>query len=166
MPLLQPPHDAYGDAPTIFLAGPIQGGPDWQSDAAAIIEAVDPGILIASPRRAIATRGDFDDAMYREQVSWEHRYLDRAAASGTILFWLAREAEHRCDRAYAQTTRLELGIALGWHRFEGSRVVVGVEEGFSNARYIRYTLASRYPGVPVLDDLEATCRAAVGSLVR
>lgn len=161
--LYTPPHDFHDTEPLIFLAGPIQGGPDWQTDAVAHMHGIDPSIAIASPRRLALTRGEFDADMYHEQVTWEHRHLEMAATNGVILFWLAKEAEHRCDRAYAQTTRLELGIALGWHQFRGSRVVVGVEGGFSNARYIRHTLANKYPGVPVLDSLQETCVTAVAA---
>lgn len=161
MTLFTPPDDHHGAEPLIFLAGPIQGGPDWQAEAVAHIQDLDAAMPIASPRRLTRSRGEFDAAMYHEQVTWEHRHLEIAATNGVILFWLAREAEHRCDRAYAQTTRLELGIALGWHQFRGSRVVVGIEEGFSNARYIRHTLKSKYPGIPLLGDLKETCAAAV-----
>lgn len=164
MTLFTPPTNIEGGKPVIFLAGPIQGARDWQTDAVAHIHDIDPDILIASPRRLAQTRGEFSDAMYYEQVDWEHDHLDRAAANGSILFWLSREAEHRCDRSYAQTTRFELGVALGWHRFMGAKVVVGIDEGFSNARYIRYTLGKKYPGLPILDDLRSTCDAAVSAL--
>jgi hypothetical protein len=164
MPLFTPPHDHDGREPLIFLAGPIQGAPDWQADAVRHIRGFGPDVSIASPRRLTASRGEFDAAMYHEQVTWEHRHLEMAATDGVILFWLAAEAEHRCDRAYAQTTRLELGIALGWHQFRDTRVVVGIEEGFSNARYIRHTLNEKYPAVPLLDDLRLTCAAAVSAL--
>ncbi len=163
MPLFTPPNDVSDDVSLIFLAGPIQGARDWQTDAVRHIRDLSPTTVIASPRRLSQSRGEFGEAMYREQVTWEHRHLEMAASHGTILFWLAREAEHRCDRSYAQTTRLELGIALGWHQFRGSRVVVGVEEGFSNARYIRHTLGIKYPDVPVLGDLQETCAAAVSA---
>lgn len=164
MPLFTPPHDFDGDGPLIFLAGPIQGAPDWQTEAIRHLEKFAPGVAIASPRRLTTTRGDFDDAMYHEQVTWEHRHLEMAAKDGVILFWLAAEAEHRCDRAYAQTTRLELGIALGWHNFKDAKVVVGIDEGFSNARYIRHTLENKYAAVPLCDDLMITCYEAVREL--
>src|SRR5215475_9004104 len=91
--------------PVIFLAGPIQGAGDWQAEASTIILARRPGVVIASPRRAYLP-GEFD---YGKQVDWETHHLRRAAKNGVILFWLAREVEPVPARAYAQTSRFELG---------------------------------------------------------
>lgn len=157
--LIAPTYRDIND-PVIFLAGPIQGAPDWQREAIALLEPT-PGIQVASPRRSKSRPKDFDDEMYRAQVDWEHHYLDRAADEGVILFWLAREQTHRCDRAYAQTTRFELGEMTARHCQSGVRMVVGVDDGFSNARYIRYTLSKKAPGIPVLDSLSAACAQAV-----
>ncbi len=49
--VFQPPEIAEVDGPLIFLAGPIQGAPDWQSEAISIIHDIDPAIAIASPRK-------------------------------------------------------------------------------------------------------------------
>jgi hypothetical protein len=38
--------------PVIFLAGPIQGTGDWQSEASKIIHTSRPEVMVASPRRA------------------------------------------------------------------------------------------------------------------
>lgn len=159
--VLIPP--AVGDVvgPLVFLAGPITGAPDWQSRAIALIRAADAELFIASPRRAVEREGDFTEDMYLEQVAWEHRHLARAAEDGVTLFWLAKESRHVCDRAYAQTTRFELGEAVTVHRFTGAKVVVGIEPGFTNERYIRKTLASKTPGIVLLGTIEETCAAAI-----
>lgn len=60
--------------PVIFLAGPIQGAPDWQSEATGIIRAKRKNIIIASPRKEYLP-GDFD---YGAQVDWETFHLRRA----------------------------------------------------------------------------------------
>ena len=59
-----------------------------------------------------------------------------AAASGAIVFWLAKEKEglHNCSRAYAQTSRFELGMFLH------ASPIVGIEPGFSGEEYLTYTL--------------------------
>jgi hypothetical protein len=62
-----------------------------------------------------------------------------------IMFWLAGETNHAYDRAYAQTTRFELGEAVTRHRLEKIRVVVGIEKGFTNEKYIRHTILKRHP---------------------
>src|SRR5262249_53460006 len=143
----------------IFLAGPIQGAPDWQAEAIALLHHA-PGLTIANPRR---DRYDGANA-YVEQVAWEHHHLQRAGDSGVALFWLAREAEHFCDRAYAQTTRFELGEAVTLHRWQGIKVVVGIDEGFSNARYLRYTLPRKAPNIPLRSTLREACEAALALL--
>ncbi len=156
--VLIPP--AYADitGPLIFIAGPIQGSADWQERAIAILAGAD-GVTIASPRRLGELRL-FSEKEYNEQVDWEHFHLDRAARNGVIMFWLSKENLHRCDRPYAQTTRFELGEAVTLHRLAGAKVCVGLEEGFSNARYLRRTLAKKAPGIPLCATLEETCRRA------
>src|SRR5690242_6270198 len=98
--VLRPPHYSDMAGPIVFLAGPIQGAPDWQFEAVELLHAGDHRLNIASPRRLEAWNTGND---YNEQVDWETHHLRQAAREGVILFWLAREAEHRCDRAYAQT---------------------------------------------------------------
>src|SRR5262249_16091029 len=141
---LTPP--AYRDihGPLIFLAGPIQGAPDWHDRAIALLAAV-PALHIASPRRPLSSEGELSAEDYNGQVDWEHYHMERAAECGVILFWLAREATHYCDRAYAQTSRFELGESVTLHRWKGAKVVVGIEDGFSNARYLRRTIAKKAP---------------------
>lgn len=158
--ILLPPEYHRVDGPLIFLAGPIQGAPDWQDRAIGLF-APHRGLSVASPRRPATTASEFTEADYNAQVDWEHHYLDRAGREGAILFWLAAEAEHDCARAYAQTTRFELGEAVTLHCLRGVQVVVGIEAGFTNARYLRRTLAKKAPFIPVRDTLEAACAAAL-----
>jgi len=55
----------------IFLAGPIQGAPDWQSTAADIIHDLDGSAVVASPRKDYEP-GTF---VYERQVDWETHFL-------------------------------------------------------------------------------------------
>ena len=146
--------------PLIFLAGPIQGAPAWHGDAIAILRAGS-GVHIASPARPDSTGGAYPEDVYKEQVAWEHYHLERAANDGILLFWLAREFRHQCDRAYAQTTRFELGEAVTLHRWRDTRVVVGIEQGFSNARYLRTTISRKAPSIPLCSTLQQTCETAL-----
>jgi hypothetical protein len=165
MPVLRPPIDCEPDyqGPIIFLAGPIQGSDPWQEEAIRLIAPRLPEALIASPRR-LDFDGKLSAAEYAEQVEWESRYLRQAAVTGCVLFWLAAEAEHDCERAYAQTTRFELAEWVVRHEHEAARVAVGVEEGFPGARYIRYRLES-IPGITVRDSLPETCFDTVAHAV-
>jgi hypothetical protein len=146
--------------PLVFLAGPIQGAPDWQTQAMALLRDLAPELHIASPRREYAP-GEYSA---ERQVDWETHYLRRAASNGVILFWLAREVEHSCDRAYAQTTRFELAEWKVRHERDQASVVVGIEPGFSGARYIRRRLFQDCPGVPIRESLAETCQALLSVL--
>jgi len=145
------------NTPVLFLAGPIQGAGDWQSEARKIIHASRPDLLIASPRRAYLP-GEFD---YGKQVDWETYHLRRAAENGAILFWLAREAEHVPSRAYAQTSRFELAEWKVRHEQHNIKIVLGIEEGFSGATYICRRFSQDCPEVPLLATLAESCVRAI-----
>jgi len=159
--IIIPPQYIAIEGPVIFLAGPIQGATDWQNEAARFIKSEAQEVHIASPRRPEFNKGDFVGDKHKEQVDWEHFYLQRAGENGVILFWLAKEQEHSCDRAYAQTTRFELGEAVAKHHFANIKVIVGIEDGFTNANYLRITLSKKYPGIPICNNLQETCKTAI-----
>lgn len=77
------------------------------------------------------------------------------------MFWLAKEARHARARAYAQTSRFELGEWKEKSKLSGTMLVLGIEDGFTGARYIRRRLAQDCPTIPILDGLEATCHSAI-----
>jgi hypothetical protein len=143
------------------LAGPIQGAPDWQAEALGTLQAQAPDLAVASPRRAYPP-GAFE---YAAQVDWETYYLRQAAQRGVILFWLAREVVSVPGQCYGQTSRFELAEWKVRHERDGVKLVVGIEQGFGGARYIRYRLGRDCPAVPLLASLEEACRATV-ELVR
>lgn len=163
------------EGPLIFLAGPIQGAPLWQTEAISMIRTYSTTVHIASPRRrklerlikptaSFAARftESFVGEMYIEQVDWETRYLNRAAENGCILFWLAKEENHICTRAYAQTSRFELAEWKERCRWNPNiKMVVGIEHGFSGEHYMRHRLRQDFPEMPIFDDLWKTCQAAI-----
>lgn len=155
--LLTPPEIVKTDGTVVFLAGPIQGAPDWQSEAARYIHDIDPSITVASPRKDYP-EGTF---VYEKQVDWETYFLRTAGRTGVIAFWLAAQVEDTPGRSYAQTTRFELAEWKMRHEYEGVKLTIGIEEGFGNARYIRRRFAQDAPGVPITDSLEDMCRSAV-----
>jgi hypothetical protein len=154
--VLLPPTIAAVEVPLIFLAGPIQGAPDWQAEAILWFNAEAPDLTVASPRREYPPE-EFD---YAAQVDWETHHLRLAAERGVILFWLAREAVSVPGRSYAQTSRFELAEWKVRHERDGVRLVVGLEDGFSGARYIRHRFGRDCPAVPLVPSLEQACRAA------
>ncbi len=155
--VILPPHYPEPVGPLVFLAGPIQGAPLWQVEASRLLHELRPELHVANPRRDYLP-GEFD---YAAQVDWETHHLRRAATDGVILFWLAKEETHFCERAYAQTTRFELAEWMVRHERDGAKLVVGLDAGFTGARYIRRRFAQDCPGVPVCDTLRAACAAAV-----
>lgn len=144
--------------PLIFLGGPIQGAPNWQSRAIEIIHGENPNLWIANPRRDYLPK----DFKYQEQVKWERHYLQKASKREVVMFWLAKEVEHDPKRAYAQTSRVELAELKGRipHATD-IKLVLGFEEGFSGARYLKYIFLNDCPYVPMLDNLQNTCQKAV-----
>lgn len=158
--ILTPPDIIETDGAIIFLAGPIQGAPDWQSDAARMIHEIDPTVIVASPRKDYL-EGTF---VYEKQVDWETHYLRKAGKEGVILFWLAGQTVQTPGRSYAQTTRFELAEWKMRHERDGAKLVIGIDDGFGNARYIRRRFSQDAPSVVVTDTLVDTCREAVNLL--
>jgi len=125
----------------IFLAGPIQGAPEWQEDFIKTLEKefkdskLSKNVVIANPKRL----EDFnkEDFSYDEQVNWESYYLDKASKQGIIVFWLPVEKEKVKGRSYAQTSRFEIGewFAKG-QDIKDFKIVIGHEKDFEGVRYI------------------------------
>jgi len=144
--------------PIIFLAGPIQGTDDWQKQAVQYFKTRLPNnsnainhLIIANPRCPTWHHH------FSEQVDWESHYLNLAAQQGVIIFWLAKETTHMCERAYAQTTRFELAE---WVTKNPSAVVLGIEDGFPGAKYIRHRLNT----LNIYANLTEVCDAAIKQL--
>jgi hypothetical protein len=155
--IILPPDYQDFSGKLVFLAGPIQGAPDWQAEAIQLIQNLAPEVNIASPRKVYLDK-TFE---YAAQVDWETYHLRKAAQTGAIMFWLANEAQHFPERAYAQTSRFELGEWKAKCEQTGAKLIVGIEEGFSNARYIRHRLAQDCPQVPLCQTLVETCKTTL-----
>ncbi len=159
--VLTPPHYKRlpKEAQVIFLAGPIQGTPDWQSTATRHISiwSQSSSLVIANPRRQYLD-GDFD---YYKQVDWERFYLEEAKRTGAPMFWLAKETEPIPGRAYAQTTRIELAEAKRDLEHKGTPLTLGIESGFSGAKYLRYIFNRNCAEVDIQARLEDLCMITV-----
>jgi hypothetical protein len=144
--------------PVLFLAGPIQGAPDWQAEAISIIRKTRANLIIASPRRPEELEANF---VYDEQVEWETEHMERAWSNGAVMFWCPKESHKIDGRAYAQTTRAEYGRSIENHRHTGSKMTLGMEQGFSGAKYFRFLAGKYYPQMQIADNLLETCLNAV-----
>ena len=182
MKVIYPSEKVQKEDIIIFLAGPIQGARNWQKEASEIIEklAKENNILdkitIASPRwEHLSNKVD-----YETQVDWETEYLNKASKTGVILFWLEKEQEHYCDRAYAQTTRFELAEWKAYaqttrfelaewkvkHQLLEAKIVLGIDEKFTNRRYITRRFSQDCPDVNICMSLEDTCKEAIDVVVK
>lgn len=142
----------------IFLAGPIQGAENWQDKAIDILRNEITDCVIANPRREYID----DEFEYNKQVEWETEYLNKAAKNGVIMFWLAKEMTHFCNRAYAQTTRFELAEwKTKYHYNKKINLVIGIEDGFTNERYIRKRMKEDCPDIHIEASLKDTCRQVI-----
>lgn len=155
--ILPPNYPQHLKGPMVFLAGPIQGAPNWQEEAIAYFQKHAPQLNVACPRKTYLD-GTF---IYAEQVDWETHFLNKAAQSGVVLFFLAKEEVHYPDRAYAQTTRFELGEWKVKQAQLGCKMVVGIQNGFTNARYIKRRLMQDNPDVAITESLAQTCQQVV-----
>ena len=158
--LILPPNYEKIEKDLIFLFGPIQGAPDWQSKSVEYLHGKAPEVNIANPRREYLP-GDFS---YDKQVMWERYYAKVAMSRGVSMFWLPNEIEHNPERAYAQTTRVEFGWITGMkeiYKKINIKMAVGIEKGFSGEKYFRYVLEKEHPDVRVYDNLEETCKDAL-----
>lgn len=104
----------------VFLAGPIQGAPEWQDTVPQDLD-----VVYLNPRRE--KDPNFD---YTEQIKWETEALRIA---DLILFWIPKEASEIPGRSYAQTSRHELAE---WLTMREKPLIVGIHEQFPGRRYI------------------------------
>lgn len=167
------PNDSFlskapDNTPCIFLAGPILGASDWQSDACAMLReiALDmqlEKLAIFNPRQPqFKDLSDFTDETFYQQVEIEHSHLAVSKNRGVRLFWLCNKTVDIPHRNYALTTLFELGEAIGYaHDICGDLIIVAIEEGFTNKKYLDYTIAKKAPNVILTDSLEDACFQAV-----
>ena len=118
----------------VFLAGPIQGAPNWQHSIENLfVNGQQNGnVVFLSPRRL-----SYDSFNYEEQVLWEKKYM---ALADVILFWIPEEIENVEGRSYAQTTRTEFGEYLA----RGKEIIFGAYKEFPGLRYFESKLKQYY----------------------
>lgn len=164
-----PPTDTAipDNRPLVFLAGPIQGSPDWQTPTAESLTRWSINAHTASPRRPEESNDVFS---YAEQVEWELRHLRRARSLGVICFWFAAQDHsltYEQGRSYAQTTRIEIGRIFGWYDEKPFPAVIGFDpeytpNGGGSERYVRWSAEEL--GIPVYNSLEDVVDATVSAV--
>ena len=101
---------------TVFLAGPMNGAPSWQSHAPKVAAQLGiENLTMLNPRKTER----FVTGTY--QVNWETFGLRMC---DVILFWIPPQAHPMSERRiYAITTRLEMAENLA----RGHKVIIGVD---------------------------------------
>lgn len=155
------------DDPLIFLAGPIRSAPNWQDEAIKILFEMTPDLVIASPRRGIRESiapyvFHGDERHFTRQRGWERHYLDIAAKTGAILFWLPGEEAHDCNKVYGAMTRLELGQWMTNYKYNNDvHFCIGSDGKFPELNTIRYDIYLDAQDKEVKTTLEDTCQEAL-----
>lgn len=135
------------DLPYVFLAGPIQGAPDWQETCKQGFQGDE--VVFLNPRRSGDISGKMTDPEYANQVKWETEGL---RMSDAVLFWIPPMAEKIEGREYAQTTKLELIENLG----RGKKIILGISPGaVSGERYLK--LKAKEYGVEIVHETLDSC---------
>lgn len=129
----------------VFLAGPIQGAPDWRGEL--LNQEWPSGVLFLDP----AQRG-ITDFNHQDQVDWETDYLNLA---DEILFWIPEEAEKIPGRDYAQTTRAELGEWLAKSSVYGKKLIIGIHKDFPGRQYFVERATRDYGVSQIYDSFES-----------
>lgn len=110
---ITPPHEFINhDLPTVFLAGPVQGAPDWQTDMARKLLRSGFAMNVASPRRTEDDMANFD---IEAQINWEQDHIKQAIHLGVVVInFVAQDFSipYPDGRSYSQTTRWEAGGAI------------------------------------------------------
>lgn len=169
--LLRPPRytEIDDEAPLVFLAGPIQGSPDWQTPTAHTLLGRHDDLLVATPRL------DYKDESFdkRTQVRWELDHIWRASRLGAVAFWFAAQdlsMPYKEGRAYAQTTRVEIGAVSMLQKLDPeTRVWVGFDPAYTSGgggsqEYIELMREWFVPDDTIYDSLDDMTTAISGDL--
>jgi len=155
---LPPQHDMIPETvPLVFLGGPAEGAPDWQTPTAISLTDNIDTVHVASPRRRTVNGFNYD-----QHIRWEKDHLRRSSELGVIMFWFAAQRPDilgSAAQSYAQRNRIEIGRVLGWHDYNPFPLVIGIDphytmSGGGNEHYFRSLAAEA--NIPVYDDLEET----------
>lgn len=160
------------DLPLFFLAGPVRGGGDWQYRCCLELAKILPDFVAVLPTRyadnhpLMESRLGWNEGHFDRQLTWERHYLEEAARSGCILFWLPEEDKehpHPGPEPYGMDTRGELGEWRGQMMYDGTiRLVIGAEVGFHGLSQIQRNFEQALKRkFTIHETLEATVAAAV-----
>lgn len=163
--------ERYKNALPVFLVGPILGTWEWQEYAKkrlqylASQDQTDLEIIVYNPRQLqFKDMCDFTDDTFYSQVNWEHYHLELTGFRGVKLAWLANKTVE-LNRNYCLTTLFELGEIIG-ATGPYRHAVVGIEPGFTNEKYLHYTIEQKAPEIELTSNLDEACDLTMQMLLK
>jgi hypothetical protein len=145
--IIYPNQVATVTGPLIYLLGPVEGCPDWQSEAMGML-SINPSLHIASPRGAFSAT----KLPSASKEAWEKAYIEKASQTGVVVFWLPRGSE---ESPQLPESYIAFGKAMN-----SSRIVFGIEEGFRQREDIVASLSLVWPG-EIFSNLAEVCSEAI-----
>lgn len=164
-------YDSEEDLKLVFLAGPIFGTNDWQKQATDVLYRLNPQIAIANPRCDEIMHLNNEDENWAIHVEWATAHLRLSSAFGGIMFWLAPQTEHYCEKPFAQTTRFELAEWITHYKYRKIHaperplnIVLGIHDDFPGRDYIVHRVFNDCREFVIATTLEETCQLMTDKL--
>ena len=155
----------------IFLAGPIQGAPEWHRKFYDLFKIKYdelekqytnlpysiPDVTIASPKRDSGLEKTLEG--YEEQVKWETTYLEEAGKSGVVIFWFVNKEnttynDDGTERSYGKTSRMEYGEWKTRHDLLGLNVILGLDTEWQTEKYFKTRIKQDGSDIPIVHNME------------
>ena len=166
------------ETPLVFLEGPVQGSPDWQTPLAhRLLERI-PNLAVASPRplkeheKNLTSKDEYISELASDhQVAYEFIARQRSLQFGVVALWWAAQDHSlptKPGRRYAKTSHVENGEIWGWIAAqEKYDFVVGFDPAFEagpdNSK--NYILRNhKFLDIPTEHSLEAFEEAIVDAV--
>ena len=112
--------------PVVFIGGPVEGAPDFQTPLARRLIAATDDVFVASPRLARGYERPSTDKL----LLWHQANLGRAAFNGVTAFWFAaRDSRipNESGEKYAHAAAFDFLWAIGQReQTPGTKVELGI----------------------------------------
>ena len=119
----------------IFLAGPITGAPDWQSEMVSELVKLNQDDLYST--LICNTRRDkYDETFNSEyQIHWDQTHIQNC---NIILFYIPEPVDTKLKDRYAKTTMYELAEMLHTNKYKNpdNKIIIAIHPKYSMYKYV------------------------------
>lgn len=148
--------------PLIYLGGIEHKTLNWQERAIELLGASDKQIYIANPSRVLPTK---DTEEWAIQVEWEIYHQRVASSIGAVMFWLEdnEHSNYNIDKDIFNIAEWQLHLRYR-AKIDPNRslkFVLGIDNEFDGAQYIKYRLSQDMPDFHIFSSLSDTCDATI-----